>query len=605
MNRRLFLGLLVLISFFTGSFSVNAAVTPIAGCVDPQTSTAASPKWYTMMSSHLTAADRQNRFLVWDGTRLKTEKFDAGIPADQLENKYLWRLEQGSAGDKVYIVNRSGLRILAPVGVSSTNNTALSMDASGVEWEMKLCSETGQTNCAGKQYCFNFLGAAEPPAYLNAMDSQLGDATKAYGITVYNAGVHQASGWFFYEVDLPVYTVTYTGSVEGGSFVVKKGTETVTSGTSIEEGTLLTVEATADRGYLVKTIKVNGMPLENNTFILSEASEITVEFTDKLVYNYTSSEGGSVSALIAEQPLNNGEEFDRGTTVKLTVSADDHYELSSLLVGTEEKKNELQGNVLTLIDMQDNLVITATFVKKQYAVIFRSIGDGQMTIRNNGNTIGSGNMFEYGTELNGTLTYSDPTIVILTKNGENIQVVNKAFSFTVDGPTEIIAEFKGATYTVTYSTDLTGGKLKVTDADGDPILSGTELPKNTEILIEAEAEPYYELSTFVVNNSDKLNEFLTIYEGQYWVTLLEDLDVQATFAYPDGVKGTTLTGVYYNRTTSVLYAPERSVVKVYNITGGLVSEGSGTLNLSKLSSGNYIAKVKTDNGVRTIKFIKK
>ncbi|WP_455505436.1 T9SS type A sorting domain-containing protein [Coprobacter sp.] len=41
------------------------------------------------------------------------------------------------------------------------------------------------------------------------------------------------------------------------------------------------------------------------------------------------------------------------------------------------------------------------------------------------------------------------------------------------------------------------------------------------------------------------------------------------------------------------------------MTGGLVSEGTGTLNLSKLPSGNYIAKVKTDNGVRTIKFIKK
>ncbi|WP_455498110.1 T9SS type A sorting domain-containing protein, partial [Coprobacter sp.] len=209
--------------------------------------------------------------------------------------------------------------------------------------------------------------------------------------------------------------------------------------------------------------------------------------------------------------------------------------------------------------------------------------------------------------LNGTLTYSEPTIVsVLTKNGEDIlaSVVNKNFSFTVDGAIEIIAEFKGASYTVNYTTGLTGGQLKVTDADGEPILSGTELPKNTEILIEAEAEQYYELSTFVVNNSDRLNEFLTIYDGQYWVTLLEDLDVQATFAYPDGVQGATLTGVYYNRTTSVLHAPERSVVKVYNITGGLVSEGTGTLNLSKLSSGNYIAKVKTDNGVYIVRFVK-
>ena len=68
-----------MISFFIGSFSVKAAVNPIAGCVDPQVSTAEEPVWYTIMSSHLTDADRQNRFLVWDGTRLKTEKFDSGI----------------------------------------------------------------------------------------------------------------------------------------------------------------------------------------------------------------------------------------------------------------------------------------------------------------------------------------------------------------------------------------------------------------------------------------------------------------------------------------------------------------------------------------------
>ena len=64
MNGRLLLGLLVLISFFIGSFSVKAAVNPIAGCVDPQVSTAEEPVWYTIMSSHLTDADRQNRFLI-------------------------------------------------------------------------------------------------------------------------------------------------------------------------------------------------------------------------------------------------------------------------------------------------------------------------------------------------------------------------------------------------------------------------------------------------------------------------------------------------------------------------------------------------------------
>lgn len=62
MNRRLLLGLLVLISFLSDPFSVKAAVNPIAGCVDPQVSTAEAPVWYTMMSSHMSDVTRQNRF---------------------------------------------------------------------------------------------------------------------------------------------------------------------------------------------------------------------------------------------------------------------------------------------------------------------------------------------------------------------------------------------------------------------------------------------------------------------------------------------------------------------------------------------------------------
>ena len=64
MNRQLLLGLLVLISFFIGSFSVKAAVVPVKGCVDPQISTAEAPVWYTMMSSHMSDVNRQNRFLL-------------------------------------------------------------------------------------------------------------------------------------------------------------------------------------------------------------------------------------------------------------------------------------------------------------------------------------------------------------------------------------------------------------------------------------------------------------------------------------------------------------------------------------------------------------
>ena len=429
---------------------------------------------------------------------------------------------------------------------------------------------------------------------------------------------------FGYAVEMYVYTpqvpeyvqghvkaqhiVTYTGISEGGSFVVKNGDAIVESGSSVDEGAWLTIEATPEENYLVKAIKVNGLTIEGQGFNLSEASEITVEFTNKLVYRYSPVEGGTVSASIGEMPLDNEGEFDRGSDVVLTVLANEHYELSSLLVNGDEKKESLESGKLTLSNVQENITVSAVFTKKKYSVTFTSTGDGQLVLKNGSSSLSSGALVEYGTELTGSLVYSDPTrLSKLTNNGESIleTVVNKTFTITVEGSVELVAEFKGATYTVTYPTELTGGKLKVTqDSDGEEIPSGTELQKNTAITIVPEAELGYEIGSFTVNGVDRLTE-LSENGGEYWITIAEDVELTVTFTPLTGISGAKLTEVYFDRTTSILHAPEGAMWRVYNITGSAVFEGQGTQNLQNLSVGTYIAKVKTDNGIRTIKFIKK
>ena len=404
------------------------------------------------------------------------------------------------------------------------------------------------------------------------------------------------------------HTVTYTGRSEGGSFVVKNGDAIVESGSSVDEGAWLTIEATPEENYLVKAIKVNGLTIEGQGFNLSEASEITVEFTNKLVCRYSSVEGGTVSASIGEVSLDNEGEFDRGSDVVLTVLANEHYELSSLLVNGDEKKESLESGKLTLSNVQENITVSAVFTKKKYSVTFTSTGDGQLVLKNGSSSLSSGALVEYGTELTGSLVYSDPTrLSKLTNNGESIleTVVNKMFTITVEGPVELVAEFKGATYRVTYPTELTGGKLKITnDSDGSDIPSGTELRKNTAIVIVAEAESGYEVGSFMVNGVDRLTELLEN-GGEYWITIAEDVELAVTFTPLTGISGVKLTEVYFDRATSILHAPEGAMLRVYNITGSAVFEGQGTQNLQNLSVGTYIAKVKTDNVVRTIKFIKK
>lgn len=187
------------LTFCLGIVSATAAVTPPqqTKVVAPQTSTADDPKWYIMMSSHLSDPDRQNRFLKWDGTNAVTEKFASGMSENDITDNFRWRLDDAGDGYIVFVNAASGLQITVPNTADATNNTSLTMTESGSKWEMKLSSATGQSDCADKQYCFDYVDySGGSAAYLNAMP---GANIPSYGITIYEAGVHQASGWFFYE----------------------------------------------------------------------------------------------------------------------------------------------------------------------------------------------------------------------------------------------------------------------------------------------------------------------------------------------------------------------------------------------------------------------
>lgn len=231
-----------------------AAVTPIEGAVDPITSTADAPQWYTMMSSHLTDDTRQNRFLKWDGTTLCTEQFPTGIPEDRIAEAYLWRLEPVKDGPEthVYLVNYDGLRVFVPSTATAEDgsihvNTQLEMNETGSVWNLATSLSTGiNPDCADKQYVLQFVEYSGDRAFLNATDGGLN-----FGVTVYAAGVHQASGWFFYPAE---YTPTATRTVSVASADAEKGSVAIEGETesSVETavGQAVTVKATALDGYM-------------------------------------------------------------------------------------------------------------------------------------------------------------------------------------------------------------------------------------------------------------------------------------------------------------------------------------------------------------------
>lgn len=281
---------LVFVLFFllglVNTNSSNAAVTAPGNPVEPVVSTAENPVWYVMMFSHLTEENRKNRFMYWDGTNLKTTQYLDGIPQGDITDNYRWRLESANDGNAshVYLVNaRDNKRIMVPASISNQGtDNYLYMDNTGVVWEYKLSSATGQSDCAANQYCFDYIGYTtnSDPAYLNGCGTAT-DSSNDYRITIYKMGVHQASGWFFYEapkVEITSATVTIETPANGELTVKKEDGTIVNSGDELDIDTKLKVEVVADEGYHLNSLYAGSENIkETKEFVLK--SDVTIRAT--------------------------------------------------------------------------------------------------------------------------------------------------------------------------------------------------------------------------------------------------------------------------------------------------------------------------------------
>jgi hyaluronoglucosaminidase len=76
------------------------------------------------------------------------------------------------------------------------------------------------------------------------------------------------------------HTVTVPAEVANGTLTVMNGNIPLIAGENqIEEGTVLTITAIPAKGYQLKSIRINGVEIKGNTFIIEKESTITVEFT--------------------------------------------------------------------------------------------------------------------------------------------------------------------------------------------------------------------------------------------------------------------------------------------------------------------------------------
>lgn len=255
----------------------------------PAISTAENPVWYNMMTSNYPASSvevRRNRYMYWDGIVLGGEKLDAGISEAVQNDKYLWRLEQGSTPSDdthkyVYLVNKlTGERIADASGVTmSTQGVELK---TGTSQEIKdLGLYTAEIPVAGQFYLQ--YEAAATLSYLNI--------SSTYTIVWFSAhpSVTKSSGWFFYPA---TSTPTEVETAEEALFNVYPNP--FNTELQIDNGLkdLEKVEIFNIQG--VKVISEHATPYRVSTAALVPGLYIVKAYADGNVYTRKMSKSGSI-----------------------------------------------------------------------------------------------------------------------------------------------------------------------------------------------------------------------------------------------------------------------------------------------------------------------
>lgn len=154
------------------------------------------------------------------------------------------------------------------------------------------------------------------------------------------------------EVRSPENVALNVGETENGSVKLTVGDTAITEFPyTIMEKTEVTVTATAERGYKLVAITVNGVAIEGNTFTVDGAAVVSATFEkDPLFRSITSAnaENGTVTVDVANA-------YD-GETVTVTATAAEGYELDYITVNGET----IEGNTFTVAG---DATVSAVFKK--------------------------------------------------------------------------------------------------------------------------------------------------------------------------------------------------------------------------------------------------
>ncbi len=254
-------------------------------------------------------------------------------------------------------------------------------------------------------------------------------------------------------------TVTF-GEVENGTLTVKDGTADVATGASVKVGTVLTITATANSGYKVSAVKVNGNAITGNTYTVLDtdtAVAITVEtavYTQEDIVNdaYKLAEGAEL-----------GEFTLTGVIVSVDTAYDSGYKnvtVTIVVEGLTDKPIQcfrLKGEGADVIAVNDTITVTGK-IKNHYGKVEfdqgctftdRVIGNSTISVAENSSdkaTVTFENASgQNGTTVNFTVAASEGYEIVSVKvNNKEVEAVEGTYTATFNGNLSVLVETKEA-----------------------------------------------------------------------------------------------------------------------------------------------------------------
>ena len=396
------------------------------------------------------------------------------------------------------------------------------------------------------------------------------------------------------------HVITITPAVNGTLTVTNAGTN-VPTGTSVDDETVLTVNATANPDYQVDSIKAGNVKIANNgTFTVTEA--VTVEaFISKVKYaiTITAPTNGTLVVLNGTDTVHNSDMIEHGTVLTVNATGNEGYEVDQLKAnGTDIVGGSVNVTAAT--------TITATFKKKTYAITITPTTNGTLEVKNGSVVLAGGELIEHGTVLTATATANPGYRVDSIMAGTKKVAADGTFTVTEAVTVEafisqipVVTKFK-----VSYDANMEGGVIKVVSGS-DVIASGDSVAQGTIINISVSTKPGYTVKSLKVNGVD-------VSTNGYSHTVNADVLIEAEFPSMTDIENVsaTATKVYPNPVVDILNVETQEdviYIRVYNMYGVEVARiaNANAIDLASLAAGNYLVRVQTAIGVSTHRIVKK